>query len=49
MGLFSKHMHSIHVGHHKDTADCESVVIPVPRKSLHLYVSSTSEGPVGPW
>lgn len=36
MGLFSKHMHSIHVGHHKDTADCESVVIPVPEK---VYIS----------
>ncbi len=32
MGLFSKHMHSIHVSHHKDTAGCESVVIPVPEK-----------------
>ena len=36
MGLFSNHMHSIHVSHHKDTADCESIVIPVPET---VYIS----------
>ena len=36
MGLFSNHMHSIHVSHHKDTAGCESIVIPVPEK---VYIS----------
>ncbi len=36
MGLFSNHMNSIHVSHHKDTSDCESVVMPVPEK---VYIS----------
>ena len=36
MGLFSNHMNSIHVSHHKGTSDCESVVIPVPEK---VYIS----------
>ncbi len=36
MGLFSNHMKSIHVSHHKDTAASESVVMPVPEK---VYIS----------
>ncbi len=36
MGLFSNHMNSIHVSHHKDTATFESVVMPVPEK---VYIS----------
>ena len=47
MGLFSKHMHSIHVGHHKDTADCESVVIPVPEK-VYIFMSQHIGRPCQP-
>lgn len=36
MSLFSNHMNSIHVSHHKDTASLESVVMPVPEK---VYIS----------
>ncbi|MCR4600958.1 MAG: electron transport complex subunit RsxC [Clostridia bacterium] len=36
MGLFSNHMNSIHVNHHKSTAGAASVVMPVPEK---VYIS----------
>ncbi|MDD6254833.1 MAG: electron transport complex subunit RsxC [Eubacteriales bacterium] len=36
MSLFSHHLHSIHVPHHKDTASFESVEMPVPEK---VYIS----------
>ena len=36
MGLFSKHMNSIHVAHHKDTSSFETVEMPVPEK---VYIS----------
>ena len=36
MGLFSNHMNSIHVAHHKDTAGSAIVQMPVPEK---VYIS----------
>lgn len=36
MNLFSKHMSSIHVNHHKDTSSFETVEMPVPEK---VYIS----------
>lgn len=36
MGLFSNHMNSIHVAHHKGTAGCAIVEMPVPEK---VYIS----------
>lgn len=36
MSLFSNHMNSIHVSHHKGTAASESVMMPVPEK---VYIS----------
>ncbi len=36
MSLFSNHMNSIHVSHHKGTAGSESVAMPVPEK---VYIS----------
>ncbi len=47
MSLFSNHMNSIHVDHHKDTASCASTPMPVPEK-VYLSMSQHIGRPCTP-